>query len=123
MIIKNTSIKVWQKNLFQKLLQTLHEIAKKHDLCVIEDCAQAHGAEYKGQRVGSIGDIAAFSFYPGKNLGAYGDSGGMVTNDSDIADKARMIANHGQKGKHNHLIEGRNSRMDGIQAAILSVKI
>lgn len=98
-------------------------IAKKYHLKVIEDCAQAHAATYKGRKVGTIGDCASFSFYPGKNLGAYGDAGGMVTNDDDIARKARMIANHGQVAKNVHAIEGRNSRMDGIQAAVLSVKL
>ncbi|AEI50300.1 DegT/DnrJ/EryC1/StrS family aminotransferase [Runella slithyformis] len=98
-------------------------IAEKHNLIVIEDCAQAHGAMYKGRKVGTLGHSASFSFYPGKNLGAYGDAGGMVTNDSKIADFARMIARHGQKGKHNHLIEGRNSRLDGLHAAILSTKL
>lgn len=101
----------------------LMEIAKKHNLRVLEDCAQAHGAEFNGQKVGTFGDCASFSFYPGKNLGAYGDSGGMITNDPEIERVARMIANHGQQGKHNHLMEGRNSRMDGIQAAVLSVKL
>jgi len=101
----------------------LMAIAKKHDLKVLEDCAQAHGARFNGQLVGTFGDCASFSFYPGKNLGAYGDAGGMVTNNPEIARVARMIANHGQEGKHNHLMEGRNSRMDGIQAAILSIKV
>ncbi len=98
-------------------------IAKKYKLIVIEDCAQAHGAEYKGKKVGTIGDAGSFSFYPGKNLGAYGDAGCMVANDENIAKKVRMIANHGQLKKHEHLVEGRNSRMDGIQAAILNVKL
>jgi dTDP-4-amino-4,6-dideoxygalactose transaminase len=98
-------------------------IAKKHNLIVIEDCAQAHGAEINGKLVGTFGHAASFSFYPGKNLGAYGDAGAIATNDKTIADKCRMIANHGQLEKHKHLMEGRNSRMDGIQGAILSVKI
>jgi dTDP-4-amino-4,6-dideoxygalactose transaminase len=101
----------------------LMDIAERHNLKVLEDCAQAHGAEFEGQKIGTFGHCASFSFYPGKNLGAYGDSGGMVTNDPTIARVARMIANHGQEGKHNHLMEGRNSRMDGIQAAILSAKL
>lgn len=101
----------------------LMAIAKKHNLKVLEDCAQAHGAEFNNKKVGTFGDCASFSFYPGKNLGAYGDAGCMVTNDLEIAKVARMIGNHGQEGKHNHIIEGRNSRMDGIQAAILSVKV
>jgi len=98
-------------------------IAKKHKLVVIEDCAQAHGAKYKGKMVGTMGDAGSFSFYPGKNLGAYGDAGAMVTNNAEIAAKCRMIANHGQLEKHNHIIEGRNSRLDGVQAAILNVKL
>lgn len=102
---------------------SLMKIAKKHDLKVMEDCAQAHGAEFNGQKIGTFGDCASFSFYPGKNLGAYGDAGCMVTNNDELARRSRMIANHGQEGKHNHLIEGRNSRMDGLHAAVLSVKL
>lgn len=96
-------------------------IAEKHGLWVIEDCAQAHMAEYKGRKVGTMGLMAAFSFYPGKNLGAMGDAGCLVTNDERLADWAEMYARHGGKGEH--LIEGINSRMDGLQAAILSVKL
>jgi dTDP-4-amino-4,6-dideoxygalactose transaminase len=99
------------------------ELAKKYKLKVLEDCAQAHGAMIDGKKVGSFGEAASFSFYPGKNLGAYGDAGCMTTNDDALAETIRMIANHGQKGKHHHLIEGRNSRLDGLQAAILSVKL
>jgi len=98
-------------------------IAKEYDLKVIEDCAQSHGAEYKGKKVGAIGDIGTFSFYPGKNLGAYGDGGAIVTNDEKLAKKSKMIANHGRIEKYNHEFEGRNSRLDGLQAAILSVKL
>lgn len=98
-------------------------IAKEHNLKVIEDCAQAHGAEYKGKRVGAIGDAGTFSFYPGKNLGAYGDGGAIVTNSDELAKKCKMIANHGRIEKYNHEFEGRNSRLDGLQAAILSVKL
>lgn len=98
-------------------------IARRHNLFVLEDCAQAHGALIFGQKVGTFGHAASFSFYPGKNLGAYGDAGGVATNDSELARKVRMLANHGQLQKHNHLIEGRNSRMDGIHAAVLSVKL
>lgn len=98
-------------------------LATKHGLKVVEDCAQAHGAEYKGRRVGAIGDIGTFSFYPGKNLGAYGDGGAIVTNDDDLAKQCRMIANHGRIDKYNHEFEGRNSRLDGLQAAILNVKL
>jgi dTDP-4-amino-4,6-dideoxygalactose transaminase len=99
------------------------EIARKHSLRVIEDCAQAHYAEWRGRRVGTFGDAATFSFYPGKNLGAYGDAGAIVTNDAELASRMRMYANHGALRKHDHLIEGINSRLDGIQAAILSAKL
>lgn len=99
------------------------ELAATHGLKIIEDCAQAHGAEYKGKRVGSIGDAAGFSFYPGKNLGAYGDGGALTTNDEDFAKRCRMIANHGRVSKYDHEFTGRNSRLDGIQAAILNVKL
>lgn len=99
-------------------------LAAKYNLFVLEDCAQAHGAKYKGKMAGRIGHAGSFSFFPGKNLGAYGDAGGMITDNDSLAEKARMIAQHGQsKAKHDHKIEGRNSRMDGIQAAILSVKL
>jgi dTDP-4-amino-4,6-dideoxygalactose transaminase len=98
-------------------------IAKKHNLYVIEDCAQAHFAKWKGQNVGTFGIAGTFSFYPGKNLGAYGDAGCIISNDDDFAIKVRMFANHGGLKKHNHEIEGINSRMDGIQAAVLSVKL
>ncbi len=98
-------------------------LAKKFNLFVIEDCAQAHGAEYKGRRVGAIGDIGTFSFYPGKNLGAFGDAGAIVTNNDDLAKRCRMIANHGRAMKYAHEFEGRNSRLDGLQAAILDVKL
>ncbi|MEQ6166541.1 DegT/DnrJ/EryC1/StrS family aminotransferase [Ekhidna sp. MALMAid0563] len=98
-------------------------IARKHGLKVLEDCAQAHGAEIEGKRVGSFGDIATFSFYPGKNLGAYGDAGGIVTNDEHLASACRMLSNHGQLKKHDHRIIGRNSRLDTIQAAVLKAKL
>lgn len=98
-------------------------LANEHNLKVIEDCAQSHGAEYKDKKVGTIGDIGTFSFYPGKNLGAYGDGGAIVTNSSELATKCKMIANHGRIEKYNHEFEGRNSRLDGLQAAILSVKL
>ncbi len=101
----------------------LIKVASQHGIKVIEDCAQAHGAAYHGRRVGAIGDIGAFSFYPGKTLGAYGDAGCIVTNDSDLADRCRMIANHGRIDKYDHVFEGRNSRLDGIQAAVLSAKL
>jgi dTDP-4-amino-4,6-dideoxygalactose transaminase len=96
-------------------------IARKHKLWVIEDCAQAHMAQYKGRRVGTFGDIATFSFYPGKNLGAYGDAGCAVTNDDRLASWMTTFARHGGKGEH--VMEGICSRMDGLQAAILNVKL
>ena len=99
------------------------DIAEKYNLKIIEDCAQAHGAEYKKKKIGGIGDLGVFSFYPGKNLGAYGDGGAILTNNDQIAQKTRMIANHGRIEKYNHEFEGRNSRLDGLQAAILSVKL
>jgi dTDP-4-amino-4,6-dideoxygalactose transaminase len=99
------------------------EIARKHKLLVVEDACQAHGAEYKGRRCGSMGDIAAFSFYPGKNLGAYGDGGAIVTTRKDLAEKVALLRNHGQKVKYEHVIRGFNSRLDTVQAAILRVKL
>lgn len=99
------------------------KIAKECNLFIIEDAAQAHGAEIAGRRVGSFGHAGCFSFFPGKNLGAYGDAGAIVTNDNDLAVQCRKIANHGRVKKYNHDFEGINSRLDGIQAAILSVKL
>ncbi|RNC92265.1 MAG: DegT/DnrJ/EryC1/StrS family aminotransferase [Allomuricauda sp.] len=99
------------------------EIANEYGLKVIEDCAQAHAAEFRGKRIGALGDIGTFSFYPGKNLGAYGDAGAITTNNEELAVKCRMIANHGRLEKYNHLFEGRNSRLDNIQAAVLNVKL
>jgi dTDP-4-amino-4,6-dideoxygalactose transaminase len=96
-------------------------IAKKRNLWVIEDCAQAHLATYKGRMVGTFGNAATFSFYPGKNLGAYGDAGCVVTNDDALSDWTATFARHGGKGEH--VMEGINSRMDGLQAAILNVKL
>ncbi|OGB20894.1 MAG: erythromycin biosynthesis sensory transduction protein eryC1 [Burkholderiales bacterium RIFCSPLOWO2_02_FULL_57_36] len=104
-------------------MDALLDICTEHGLVLIEDCAQAHGAEYKGRRIGSIGHMAAFSFYPGKNLGAYGDAGAITTQDEAFATRARMIANHGRIAKYDHEFEGRNSRLDGLQAAILSAKL
>jgi dTDP-4-amino-4,6-dideoxygalactose transaminase len=98
-------------------------IARQHKLWVIEDCAQAHRARYKGQMVGTFGDAASFSFYPGKNLGAMGDAGALTTNDRALADRMAMIARHGGLRKGDHQVEGVNSRLDGLQAAILSVKL
>lgn len=99
------------------------EIARRRGLRVLEDCAQAHYATWGGQRVGTFGDVATFSFYPGKNLGAYGDAGAIVTRDAALAETMRMYANHGQLKKHDHRIEGINSRLDALQAAILSAKL
>lgn len=104
-------------------MDKIMELAQQHRLRVIEDCAQAHGAEFNGKRVGTFGDAGTFSFYPGKNLGAYGDAGIITTDNEALAMKCRMIANHGRIGKYNHEFEGRNSRLDGLQAAILSVKL
>jgi len=103
----------------------LQEICRKHHLHLIEDCAQAHLAEYHGKQIGSFGIASTFSFYPGKNLGAYGDAGGIITGDTELADKFRCYARHGAspKNKHDHIMEGINSRLDGIQAAVLSVKL
>lgn len=98
-------------------------IARKYDLKIIEDAAQAHDALYKGRKIGSLGDVACFSFYPGKNLGAYGDAGAIVTDDDELTFKARQISNHGRSAKYNHELEGVNSRLDGLQAAILGVKL
>jgi len=99
------------------------EIADKHGLKVIEDAAQAHGAEYKGRRAGSMGHVAIFSFYPGKNLGAYGDAGAVVTDDGEIAEKVRLLRNHGRRDKYEHLLQGFNYRIDTLQAAILRAKL
>jgi dTDP-4-amino-4,6-dideoxygalactose transaminase len=104
-------------------MDELGAIAREHGLKIIEDCAQAHGAEFRGKRVGAIGDVATFSFYPGKNLGAYGDAGAITTDDEALARRMRMIANHGRIAKYDHEFEGRNSRLDGLQAAILNVKL
>jgi dTDP-4-amino-4,6-dideoxygalactose transaminase len=98
-------------------------LARKHNLRIIGDAAQAHGALYKGQPIATLADITCFSFYPGKNLGAYGDAGALVTNNVEWANAARMFANHGRVKKYDHDLEGVNSRLDGIQAAILSVKL
>jgi dTDP-4-amino-4,6-dideoxygalactose transaminase len=99
------------------------ELARRHGSYVIEDCAQAAGALYKGKRVGSLGDIGCFSFYPSKNLGGMGDGGAIVTNSEDWALRCRILANHGGVQKHEHRVEGFNSRLDGLQAAVLSIKL
>jgi len=98
-------------------------IAKKHGLYVVEDCAQAHGATYKGRVIGSFGDAAGFSFYPGKNLGALGDAGATVTNSKALADKVRALGNYGSDYKYHHIYKGNNSRLDELQAAFLSAKL
>jgi len=99
------------------------EIAQQHGLVVIEDACQAHGAKYKGERVGSLGHAAAFSFYPAKNLGAYGDGGMVVTDDARVAESLRMLRNHGQREKYHHALRGYNHRLDTLQAAVLRVKL
>lgn len=106
-------------------MDSIAEICEKRDLLLIEDCAQSHFAEFKGRKVGTFGKVATFSFYPGKNLGAYGDAGAIITEDDELAVKIRMFANHGadRANKHEHVMEGINSRLDGLQAAILSAKL
>ncbi len=99
------------------------EIARKHNIPVIEDAAQAHGATYRDRKIGTLSEMACFSFYPGKNLGAYGDAGALVTNDDDLAAKIRMLRNHGRIGKYEHEITGYGYRLDGIQGAILDAKL
>jgi dTDP-4-amino-4,6-dideoxygalactose transaminase len=98
-------------------------VARRHGLKVVEDAAQAHGAFWGGRRPGSLADAATFSFYPGKNLGAYGDAGAIVSPDEDLSRRIRMLANHGRKEKYTHDMEGVNSRLDGLQAAVLRVKL
>ena len=104
-------------------LGAITEVAERYGLFVIEDACQAHGARYNKRRVGSIGHVGAFSFYPGKNLGAYGDGGALVTNDAQIADRVCMMRNYGQREKYKHLSLGWNRRLDNIQAAVLRVKL
>jgi dTDP-4-amino-4,6-dideoxygalactose transaminase len=104
-------------------MDPLREIAERHGLVVIEDACQAHGAEYNSRKVGALGHVGCFSFYPGKNLGAYGDGGMVVSDDPEIVDRVRMLSNHGQAEKNKHPREGFNYRLDGLQAAILSVKL
>lgn len=99
------------------------EFARKHNLFVIEDAAQAHGAKYKGRTAGTLGDAGCFSFYPSKNLGALGEAGAIVTNDAELQEKLRVLRDHGQVHKYRHDVIGWNCRMDGIQAAVLSVKL
>ena len=99
------------------------EFARANGLFVIEDAAQAHGAEYKGRKAGTMGDAGCFSFYPGKNLGAFGEAGAIVTNDPELRDQIQMLRDHGQSRKYYHTLMGWNCRMDGIQAAVLSIKL
>jgi dTDP-4-amino-4,6-dideoxygalactose transaminase len=104
-------------------MDPIMDIARRHGLVVIEDAAQAHGAEYRGRRAGSIGDIGCFSFYPGKNLGAYGEGGALVTSNPELARKVALLRDWGQQAKYRHVLAGYNYRMDAIQAAALSVKM
>lgn len=104
-------------------MDPIMDIAKKHNLYVVEDCAQAHGATYKGKKIGTFGDAAGFSFYPGKNLGALGDAGAVLTNNKDIADRVRALRNYGSDYKYHHIYKGCNSRLDELQAAFLSAKL
>jgi dTDP-4-amino-4,6-dideoxygalactose transaminase len=104
-------------------MDPINAIAKKYGLKVIEDAAQAHGARYKGRRVGTLGDAAGFSFYPGKNLGAIGDGGAVTTNDAQLAEKVRVLGNYGSRSKYHNEVKGFNSRLDELQAAFLRVKL
>ena len=104
-------------------MDAIMAVARRHEIRVIEDAAQAHGAEYRGRRVGGFGDVATFSFYPGKNLGAYGDAGAVVTNDEAIAEEVRLLRNHGRYSKYTHEREGFNYRLDTLQAAVLETKL
>ena len=104
-------------------MDPIMDIAHKHNLKVVEDCAQAHGATYIGRKVGTFGDAAGFSFYPGKNLGALGDAGAVVTNDEELAQKVRALGNYGSDYKYHHIYKGNNSRLDELQAAFLAAKL
>lgn len=104
-------------------MSPIFELAQKYNLRIIEDAAQAHGASYKGKRVGGLADAAGFSFYPGKNLGAIGDAGAIVTNDKKLADTVRALGNYGSDYKYHHIYKGNNSRLDELQAAILRIKL
>lgn len=104
-------------------MDSIMDIAKKYRLYVVEDCAQAHGATYKGRKIGSFGDAAGFSFYPGKNLGALGDAGAIVTNNKELADKVKILGNYGSDYKYHHIYQGNNSRLDEMQAAFLITKL
>lgn len=104
-------------------MDPIMQIAKRYHLYVVEDCAQAHGAKYKGQIVGTFGDASGFSFYPGKNLGALGDAGAVITNNQELATKVRSLGNYGSDYKYHHIYQGNNSRLDEIQAAFLLAKL
>ena len=104
-------------------MEPIMEIAKKYNLYIVEDCAQAHGAKYNGKVIGSFGDAAGFSFYPGKNLGALGDAGATVTNNEELAKKIRALGNYGSDYKYHHIYQGNNSRLDELQAAFLAAKL
>ncbi|MFC1775860.1 DegT/DnrJ/EryC1/StrS family aminotransferase [Pseudomonadota bacterium] len=104
-------------------MDPINKIAAENNLVVIEDAAQAHGARYKGQKTGSLGHAAAFSFYPGKNLGALGDGGAVTTNDDEIAERVRTLSNYGAREKYHHEMKGSNARLDELQAAFLRVKL
>uniref|UniRef100_A0A7C4VV60 DegT/DnrJ/EryC1/StrS family aminotransferase n=1 Tax=Fervidobacterium pennivorans TaxID=93466 RepID=A0A7C4VV60_FERPE len=104
-------------------MDEISDIARRYNLKVIEDAAQAHGAEYKGRKTGSLGDAAGFSFYPGKNLGGFGDGGAVTTNDDELAEKIRYLRNYGSIKKYHHVYKGHNSRLDEMQAAFLRVKL
>ncbi|MGT2686381.1 DegT/DnrJ/EryC1/StrS family aminotransferase [Streptococcus porcinus] len=104
-------------------MDSIKELADKYNLYIIEDCAQAHGATFKGKKVGSFGDLSGFSFYPGKNLGALGDAGGVVSNSKELIEKVRTYANYGSDSKYHHIYKGSNSRLDELQAAFLSAKL
>ena len=123
--IRNRPKAVIPVHLFGQMadMDPIMEIARKYGLLVIEDAAQAHGAEYRGKKAGSVGDAGCFSFYPGKNLGAYGEAGAVVTNNGELADKMRKFRDHGQPRKYYHDMVGWNARMDGLQGAVLSAKL
>ncbi len=104
-------------------MDPIMEVARKHGLFVIEDACQAHGAEYRGRKVGTLADAACFSFYPGKNLGAFGEAGAVVTGNAELQEKIRILRDHGQVRKYYHSMVGWNCRMDGIQAAVLRIKL
>ena len=104
-------------------MEAVRGFAESHGLSIVQDCAQAHGAKFKGHPLADYGDICCYSFYPGKNLGAYGDAGAIVTSDAKLAKACRMFANHGRAEKYSHLFEGTNSRMDSLQGAVLGIKL